>query len=93
MSDKEQQKIKVKKNLHLAIPTKCSIHANTMLSLERSIEYFNKEYKITRKYLAGKSNIDQARSIMITEWYDSADNDDLFMFIDFKIKCVNIYKI
>lgn len=34
------------------------------------------------RLLPGKSNIHHSRSILLTEWYDKADDDDLFLFID-----------
>jgi len=39
-------------------------------------------YLVKVKYLLGKSNLSHARSIMVTDWYDNASPDDLFMFID-----------
>jgi len=39
-------------------------------------------YIIKIKYLIGKSNLAHARSIIVTEWYDTATQGDLFMFID-----------
>jgi hypothetical protein len=39
-------------------------------------------YEICFKTLIGKSNIDQARSMMATTWYDEAAEDDLFLFLD-----------
>lgn len=68
------------KELYIAVPTKLQIHANTMLSIFDC--EFIKNYKIKIKFLIGKSNIDQARSMMLTTWYDEADDDDLFLFID-----------
>lgn len=67
--------------LTIAIPTKLQINANCILSLLSSIsqiKHFQNEIRI----LPGKSNIDQARSILLTQWYDNATDDDLFLFID-----------
>jgi glycosyltransferase involved in cell wall biosynthesis len=69
------------KVLTLAIPTKISIHATTVLSLLASLRSI-KDFIVKLEILPGKSNIDQSRSIMLTRWYDSASDDDIFMFID-----------
>ena len=69
------------KELTLAIPTKISINATTVLSLLNSIRTI-KGYSVKLEILPGKSNIDQARSIMLTRWYDTSSDDDIFMFID-----------
>jgi len=66
--------------LFIAIPTKLQIHANTMLSIFECENF--PDYTIRIKYLVGKSNVDQARSMMVTEWYDMCNDDDLFLFID-----------
>lgn len=65
--------------LRLAIPTKCQIHANTITSF---LNIYIPGYQIEFRTLVGKSNIDQARSMIITQWYDEAQDDDLFLFID-----------
>ena len=69
------------KILTLAIPTKISINATTVLSLLGSLQAI-KTYIVKLEILPGKSNIDQSRSIMLTKWYDSSGDDDIFMFID-----------
>lgn len=68
------------KTLRIAIPTKLQVHANTMLSLLNSLNI--PDYDIEIKFLIGKSNIDQSRSIMTTAFYDECGDDDLFLFID-----------
>ena len=70
------------KTLTIAIPTKCSINAVTFLSIERVIKGILDDYHIIFDILPGKSNIDQARSMLITRWYDNANENDLFMFLD-----------
>ena len=65
----------------VAIPTKLMIHAHTLESIQKCFNIPN--YTLEMKYLVGKSNIDQARSMMITTWYDEDhDDDDLFFFVD-----------
>ena len=66
--------------LTVAIPTKLYINAVTILSLFQSFPLSG--YIIEVKILPGKSNIDQARSILVTNWYDSASEEDLFLFLD-----------
>lgn len=68
------------KTLRIAIPTKLQIHATTILSLLNSLNIPG--YIIEIKFLIGKSNIDQSRSIMATAFYDELGDDDLFLFID-----------
>lgn len=63
----------------LAVPTKLSIHASTMLCIMNASV---PNHIIGFRTLVGKSNIDQARSMMITDWYDSSNDDDLFLFVD-----------
>ena len=63
------------KTLRIAIPTKLHVHANTMLSLFNSLNV--PDYNIEIKFLIGKSNIDQSRSIMITNFYDECGDDDI----------------
>lgn len=65
--------------LRVAIPTKLQIHASTITSL---LSVSIPGYQIDFRTLIGKSNIDQARSMMITDWYDNSRDDDLFLFID-----------
>ncbi len=69
------------KNLCIAMPTKLQIHANTVLSLMNSFAGLS-EYNVKVEFLPGKSNIDQSRSILTTNWYDQAGDDDVFLFID-----------
>ena len=69
------------KTLTIALPTKSSIQATTVMSLLSALTQIG-EYKIQLVILPGKSNIDQARSILITNWYDNSDDTDLFLFVD-----------
>lgn len=66
--------------LTVAIPTKLYINAVTILSLFQSFPLSG--YIVEIKILPGKSNIDQARSILVTNWYDTASEEDLFLFLD-----------
>lgn len=68
------------KKLCIAIPTKLQVHANTILSLLSS--NYIPDYTVDIRFLPGKSNIDQARSMLATMWYDNSNDDDLFLFID-----------
>ncbi len=67
--------------LTIAIPTKLHINANCVLSLLESLPKIT-GYKNSIQILPGKSNIDQSRSILLTQWFDIAKDDDLFLFID-----------
>ena len=67
--------------IRVCIPTKLTVHAHTMESLFKCYNIPN--YTIDLKFLVGKSNIDQARSMMISRWYEEPHaDDDLFLFID-----------
>ena len=68
-------------SLTIAIPTKQSIHARCILSLMQSMTNV-KGMQVKIRILPGKSNITHARSILLTEWFDGANEDDLFLFID-----------
>ena len=70
--------------LTLGFPAKFQIHARFATSLLEAMDGLKAKsgYKIKIKYLLGKSNLSHARSIMVTEWYDQAQQGDLFMFID-----------
>ncbi len=71
------------KTLTIGIVTKLQIHANTTLSILNVLkENKLEDYILDIKFLPGKSNIDQARSMIITEWYDKSNNKDLFLFLD-----------
>ena len=61
------------KTLTIALPTKSSIQATTVMSLLSTLTQVG-EYKIQLVILPGKSNIDQARSILITNWYDNSES-------------------
>jgi len=66
--------------LQISIPTKLAIHANCVTNLMQS--RFIPGYNVAYRFLPGKSNIDQARSMLVTEWYDNSNDDDVFLFID-----------
>ena len=68
--------------LQINMPTKLAINASTIQCLIPIINKNILNYNVQFKTLIGKSNIDQARSIMASEWYDNSNDDDLFMFID-----------
>lgn len=71
-------------NLQVSIPTKLDIRAHTVLCLLNFIEFSRRSnLNVNIQILPGKSNIDQARSMMISKWYDRAKNpNDLFFFLD-----------
>lgn len=66
--------------LQVAIPTLHSINAKTVLCLLQALPKVKVRHAI--RIFEGMSNLDQARSILLTDWYDSAAEDDLFLFID-----------
>ena len=74
-------------SLTINIPTKRDIVALTVVSLLQSM-FSELEFNIRLRLLIGKSNIDQARSILATYWYDEERNrqnrnpKSAFMFID-----------
>lgn len=72
--------ISLMNTLRIAIPTKLQIHANTILCLLNSLNIPG--YNVEIRFLIGKSNIDQSRSILSTNFYDEMGDNDLFMFID-----------
>jgi len=70
------------KKLTVAIPCKLQINASTIMSIFNSCLNSIGGYSVSIRILAGKSNIIHARSILLSEWYDIADDDDLFLFLD-----------
>jgi len=71
-----------KNTLTIGVPTKLHLNGSMVLSLLNSCMNEIKDYGIAIRLLCGKSNIDQARSIIVSQWYDNAKDDDLFLFID-----------
>jgi len=71
-------------SLTIGFPAKIHIHARFAMCLIEAIDGLKQKsgYHICINYLLGKSNLSHARSVMVTEWYDSAKRGDLFMFID-----------
>ena len=78
--------------LRIAIPTKIQCNAKFTMSLLTVFPQIRSVcgYQPEVKFLCGKSNIDQARSMLATDWYNESDENDLFLFIDsdhvFKVK-------
>lgn len=70
--------------LTIATPAKIQTHTQYVRSLLETLSSFPNEcnYSINVRLLPGKSNINHARSILLTEWYDNARENDLFLFID-----------
>jgi len=70
--------------LTIGFPAKLQINARFAMNLIEALDHLKTTLKrpVKVKYLLGKSNIAHARSILLTEWYDQAKPDDLFMFID-----------
>ena len=70
-------------NLTIAIPTKAYFKGHTVISMLILNDHI-RNTNVDMKYdiLIGKSNIDQARSMLISKWYDNSKDDDLFMFLD-----------
>lgn len=70
-------------NLTIAIPTKLEFKAHTVVCMLALVEHI-KNVNVDMRYdiLPGKSNIDQARSMLISKWYDNSKDGDLFMFLD-----------
>jgi len=73
------------KTLTLAFPAKFQIHARfamTLLEVVDTLRTCQSEWTIKTKYLLGKSNLSHARSVLVTEWYETAAEEDGFFFID-----------
>lgn len=73
--------------LTIVTPTRREIHATYVMSLLQAFGGMNSSknktgYTLSFRTLAGKSNIHHARSIAASNWYDSADDRDLMLFID-----------
>lgn len=70
--------------LTIAFPAKSQINAQFAMNLLEALDGLKAKtgFTIRIKYLLGKSNLSHARSILVTEWYDQASAQDLFMFID-----------
>ena len=68
-------------SLQVSIPTRHTLHAKTVLSLFASLPQI-RGYQTQLRLLESQLLIDQARSILLTEWYDRAGDDDLFLSLD-----------
>jgi len=66
--------------LQLSMPTLRTVNAKTVLSLFLALPRLR--YPSRLRIQEGLSNLDLARSILLTEWYDQAADDDLFLFVD-----------
>lgn len=68
----------------LAIPCKSHVQARFNMCLLQSLNQIHVKtgYKPLVRFLIGKSNIVHARSILLTEWYENSNPDDLFLFLD-----------
>jgi len=73
------------KTLTIAFPAKFQIHARfamTLLEVLDTLRTCQNEWTVKPKYLLGKSNLSHARSVLVTEWYETAGEEDGFFFID-----------
>jgi hypothetical protein len=73
------------KTLTIAFPAKFQIHARFAMTLIEVVDKLREsqtEWKVKVKYILGKSNLSHARSVMTTEWYEEAKDEDGFFFID-----------
>jgi hypothetical protein len=73
--------------LTIVTPTRREIHATNVMSLLQAFGGMNSPanktgYQLSFRTLAGKSNIHHSRSIATSNWYDSASDNDLMLFID-----------
>jgi hypothetical protein len=71
--------------LTIAFPAKFQIHARfamTLISVLEKLRECQKEWIVKTHYILGKSNLSHARSVITTEWYETAADDDGFFFID-----------
>jgi hypothetical protein len=73
------------KTLTIAFPAKFQIHARfamILMDVVEKLKVCQNEWFIKTKYILGKSNLSHARSVLVTEWYESASDEDGFFFID-----------
>ncbi len=71
--------------LTIAFPAKFQIHARFAMTLIEVVEELKKvqsHWTIRTHYILGKSNLSHARSVLVTEWYEQAAEEDGFFFID-----------
>lgn len=71
--------------LTIAFPAKFQIHARfamTLMNVVERLREIQSDWKVKTHYILGKSNLSHARSVLVTEWYDQAANEDGFFFID-----------
>lgn len=83
-------------NLVIGVVSRAQLHAVYMQSLFSMISQMNLiegGYNLKFEFLIGKSNIHQARSMIVTRFYDKYGEDDLFLFVDsdqtFTIRDIN----
>lgn len=74
-------------NITIITPTRRELHASYVMSLLQAFSGMGGDrnrtgYTLGFRTLAGKSNIHHARSIAVSNWYDSAQPEDLMLFID-----------
>src|SRR3989338_3800682 len=72
------------KTLLIATPSKSHVNTKYVQCILLVLPLIEAQtgYKVNHRFLCGKSNLDQARSMMLTDWYNKAQEDDLFLFID-----------
>lgn len=70
--------------LRICIPAKVEIHAKCAMCLLACKDQVKPRtgYDIDIRFMCGKSNIDQARSMLTTDFYTQCGSDDLMLFID-----------
>lgn len=74
-----------KPTLTIAFPAKFQIHARfamTLIQVVDELKEIQSDWNVKTHYILGKSNLSHARSVMVTEWYESAGDKDGFFFID-----------
>jgi hypothetical protein len=74
----------MKPTLTFGIVTKSQIYAHTIASLNKVITCpkLERKYFLKESLCVGRSDLPKARSVSLTEWYNEADEKDVFMFID-----------
>ena len=70
--------------IRICIPAKIHTHTKCVMCLLQILNNFENEtgYNIDIRFLCGKSNIDQARSMMATDFYNECNEGDIMLFID-----------
>lgn len=70
--------------LRICIPAKVEMHAKCAMCLLTCKDQIKPRtgYDLDIRFMCGKSNIDQARSMLATDFYNQCSSEDIMLFID-----------